>query len=206
MTEIQQFPVLYSYRRCPYAMRARLAIQLSDKQVYLREILLRDKPAIMLKLSPKGTVPVLAFPDGLVLEESLDIIEWALNTKSLSEDQLIAYNDNEFKQHLDHYKYASRFPQHPAEFYRLQGEVFLTRLNEILMSSDYLGGRELSVTDIAILPFIRQFANVDINWFQHSAYSYLYQWLYKLLQSDDFITVMKKYPQWIENEPMPVFP
>lgn len=126
-------PILYSYRRCPYAMRARMALSYAGIPVEIREISLKQKPAHMLQVSPKGTVPVLVLPDGQVIEQSLEIMHWALQQHDadgwLSADPphaalLIAENDGAFKQHLDRYKYAIRFPEYPAEHYRAQGELF----------------------------------------------------------------------------------
>ena len=205
-------PILYSFRRCPYAMRARLAIKVSGVEVELREVVLKDKPKEMLDCSPKATVPVLQLEDGAVIDESRDIIAWALAINDpenwlLRDDlaveeinQLIDINDNSFKGHLDHYKYADRFPEKTETYYRKQGEVFLQMLDSKLNKSVYLMGNHISVLDIALFPFIRQFAYVDINWFEKSNYKKLNVWLNRFIESELFNSVMKKYPQWSSNQ------
>ncbi len=194
-------PVLYSYRRCPYAMRARMALTYAQIVVEIVEISLKDKPAAMLEASPKGTVPVLVLQNGRVLEQSLDIMHWALSqqdvdgwmqaNKTLAQ-QLITENDVSFKQALDRYKYASRFPEHPATTYRAQAETFLQKLEFLLSQGDYLLGESLSIADIAIFPFIRQFAAVDLDWFDASPYDQLKIWLRQRVDSDLFNRVMLK--------------
>ena len=206
-----QHPVLYSYRRCPYAMRARMALSYAGVAVEIREISLKQKPASMLQVSPKGTVPVLVLTDGTVLEQSLDIINWALlqsdrddwavqadlNAKKLT-DALIASNDGEFKKALDQYKYAIRFPENPPEIYRAQGELFLTGLENLLKQTTYLCRDQLSKADIAIFPFVRQFSMVDEAWFENAQYPKLKAWLNGLLDSELFLGVMQKYPTWLD--------
>ncbi|WP_373020493.1 glutathione S-transferase [Thiomicrorhabdus sp.] len=211
-------PVLYSYRRCPYAMRARMGIYLSGIRVEQREIVFWDKPQSMLEASPKGTVPVLVMRDGDVIDESRDILLWALRQKAdsrlLPEDdrlfrQMNAWideNDGEFKSALDRYKYADRFPEHPQTFYRQQGEVFLAKLEQTLSAQAYLLGENLSMADLAIFPFIRQFANVDKRWFAESNYVGLRNWLERHLQQDYFLEVMKNRPVWEKaHQPLWVF-
>lgn len=208
-----EYPILYSFRRCPYAMRARMAIVASGLTVELREVQLKNKPAEMLEASPKATVPVLVLADKTVLDESLDIMSWALtqndprhwlNIFSAEQrngmDALINENDTSFKQQLDHYKYADRFPAFPAEYYREKGEVFLQNLNTQLENTNYLFAETASFADIAIFPFIRQFANVDYQWFENSAYSQLRRWLERLISSSYFIDAMKKHPNWDGND------
>lgn len=202
------YPVLYSFRRCPYAIRARLAIKYAGQSVLLREVLLADKPREMLACSPKGTVPVLVLPDGQVIDESRDIMAWALSHHDPDQwqlldqeyqkqsNELIDINDGSFKQSLDHYKYADRFPEHSAEFYRQQADAFLQRLNQQLSQHHYLFGDQLSVADVAIFPFIRQFASVDRSWFDNSDYQALRSWLDDLLDWTLFKEVMQKYPRW----------
>ncbi len=202
-------PILYTFRRCPYAMRARLAIAVSGVRVEPREIALRNKPQAMLAISPKGTVPILQLVDGRVLEESLDIMLWALalndpqqwlqGEKSLPEaaKALIDTNDGPFKFWLDHYKYADRYPEHPAEHYRQQGEGFLQHLERLLGAQDYLLGAQLSIADMAVFPFIRQFAAVDKAWFAASGYVRLQGWLDERLASDLFSQVMVKRNCWV---------
>jgi glutathione S-transferase len=193
-------PLLYTFRRCPYAIRARLAIKISDVEVEMCEVDLRHKPQAMLDCSPKGTVPALQLVDGKVLDESLDIMRWALainDPESWMNDsaearELIAQNDSSFKQNLDRYKYADRYPEHSIEHHREQAELFLRLLNDRLTNQKYLMSDKPSFTDMAILPFVRQCANVDKEWFYASPYTDLIKWLDGLLQSDLFIAVMKK--------------
>jgi len=188
-------------------MRARLAIKLCDITVELREITLRNKPQEMLSLSPKGTVPVLQLPDGSVIEESWDIIQWASelndplnlrgNDQQIDDTSALIYrNDNEFKTHLDHYKYADRFPENPAEHYRTEADLFLHALEELLSKNTYLLGGTPSLADIGIFPFVRQFAHVDIEWFRQSHYPHLIQWMDGFLNSTVFNSIMNKYTPW----------
>lgn len=210
-------PILYSFRRCPYAIRARLTLKYSGIPVELREVILADKPEEMLQASPKGTVPVLILEDGTILEESLDIMNWALNHNDpdnwlVNDDttvekikQLIDINDGPFKQHLDHYKYAVRFPEHSAEYYRDQADDYLGNLNSQLKGSSYLFGDQLSFVDIAIFPFIRQFAFVDKKWFDNNDYHELQSWLKSMLEMQLFADVMQKYSQWKQGDETIVF-
>ncbi len=196
-------PILYSYRRCPYAMRARMALYCSGIEVEIREISLKEKPRHMLAVSPKGTVPVLVLNDGRVIDQSLDIMQWALKQRDVDDwlnvnmqqaIALIEVNDGMFKQSLDRYKYAIRFPEHPAQYYRSEGEQFLQQLESQLARQKFLMCDRPSFADIAIFPFIRQFAAVDETWFQTSAYSQLKNWLQYWLNSDLFAQIMVKYP------------
>ncbi|NLZ78803.1 MAG: glutathione S-transferase [Gammaproteobacteria bacterium] len=211
---------LYSFRRCPYAMRARLGIVFAELSVELREIELKNKPAPMLAISPKGTVPVLQLSasdgtSGRVLEESQDILMWALERHDpqglldtdLSRAQaLIQHNDDEFKYWLDRYKYADRHPQQTQLEYRQQGEVFLQQLEQLLTEHSYLLGDRISVADIAIMPFVRQFAHVDREVFFSLPYPYLQQWLTRWLEHPAFIQVMYKFKPWQEGDERVVFP
>jgi glutathione S-transferase len=208
-------PIFYSFRRCPYAMRARLAIAYSGVMVELREIELKNKPEAMLTASPKATVPVLVLEDGRVIDESFDIMRWALQQNDpdnwlagLNRDdikQLIACNDGEFKQSLDRYKYADRYPEFPESHYRQQGEVFLSILEQRLNQTDYLTGANFGLTDAAILPFIRQFAAVDSDWFNQAAYPKTRLWLQQFVGSSLFTTIMSKYPAWEANQARIIF-
>ena len=201
-------PILYSFRRCPYAIRARLAIKASYIAVELREVLLADKPKEMISCSPKGTVPILHLFNGRVIDESREIIDWALqqhdpngwSPKTVVEisetNRLIEMNDNEFKQHLDHYKYADRFPEAPMEYYREQAEPFLQQLESKLTQNQFLITDSISLADIAIFPFVRQFAYVDKSWFDQSDYKKLQKWLNDFIALDLFTDVMRKYPRW----------
>ncbi|WP_415894310.1 glutathione S-transferase [Neptuniibacter sp. PT8_73] len=209
-------PILYSFRRCPYAIRGRLAIAQSGAEVELREIVLRDKPEHMLEISPKGTVPVLLLPDGTVIDESLDIMYWALAQNDSDDwleadrnqvDQLIQENDNEFKGWLDKYKYSDRHPKHSQTYYRNKCELWLVQLEELLNQNRgtlLAGGKSLA--DYALLPFIRQFAHVDLDWFNASDYPHVQSWLLDFKESDLFLSVMKKYKPWKESQELIVFP
>ncbi|MGB1557282.1 MAG: glutathione S-transferase N-terminal domain-containing protein, partial [Oceanococcaceae bacterium] len=166
-------PILYSFRRCPYAMRARLALAVAGIPVELREVLLRDKPAELLHISPKATVPVLHLADGQVLEHSLDIMLWALEQKdpegwlqadrALSLDR-IEENDGPFKHWLDRYKYWERHPEHSKEYYRGEAEAYLQSWEQALHSQGALLAEHWTLADWALLPFWRQFAHSDRGW------------------------------------------
>ena len=190
--------VLYSFRRCPYAMRARMALRYSGVPLSIVEVSLKAKPAQMLAASPKGTVPVLVCADGSVIEQSLDIMQWALarhdpdNWLQPDSAALIEANDTTFKVLLDRYKYAIRYPEHPMAFYRAQGAEFLQRLEDVLTRSPYLAGPALSLADVALAPFVRQFAHVDRDWFAQAPYPHLNAWLERFLASELFSSVMRK--------------
>jgi glutathione S-transferase len=213
-----ELPVLYSFRRCPYAMRARMVISYSCTTVELREVALRDMPATLMACSPKGTVPVLVLPDDRVLEESRDIIDWALtlhdpeqwlpadNRMRAEANSLIDVNDFSFKEQLDRYKYAERYPEHPADYYRTAGEAFLSQLEQQLTRHAFLLCERITVADISIFPFIRQFAHVDKAWFDAAPYPGLQRWLQGHLASSLFTGVMEKYPQWQEGDETRLFP
>ncbi|NVZ87653.1 glutathione S-transferase [Pseudomonas yamanorum] len=192
--------VLYSFRRCPYAMRARMALRYSGVALQIIEVSLKAKPAEMLALSPKGTVPVLSV-DGRVIDESLAIMRWALAQNDpegwLLEDDgatqaLIEENDQGFKYQLDRYKYAERYPEQPMEHYRAEGEVFLSKLEGLLAQREYLLAGHLSLADVALAPFVRQFAHVDREWFGRAPYPRLQAWLQRFLESPLFIAIMAK--------------
>ncbi|MEX5666528.1 glutathione S-transferase [Pseudomonas neuropathica] len=191
---------LYSFRRCPYAMRARMALRYSGVPVDIIEVSLKAKPAEMLAISPKGTVPVLD-AGGRVIDESLEIMRWALAQNDpqgwlLDGDsriaELIEANDQGFKVHLNRYKYAERYPEQPMEVYRAEGALFLRRLDELLTDRDYLLTDHPSLADIALLPFVRQFAHVDREWFAQTPYVRLQAWLQRFLESELFTSIMKK--------------
>ena len=195
---------LYSFRRCPYAMRARMALRYSEVALDIVEVSLKAKPAEMLALSSKGTVPVLNV-DGQVIDESLAIMHWALAQHDpqdwlLRDDPvgqasmaaLIEENDQVFKVHLNRYKYAERYPEQPMTFYRGEGERFLGKLEQLLEQRAYLLGAHPSLADVALMPFIRQFAHVDREWFAQSPYRRLQRWLQGFLDSALFTAIMKK--------------
>ncbi|WP_264756365.1 glutathione S-transferase [Marinobacter litoralis] len=211
---------MYSFRRCPYAMRARLGVVFAGLQVELREIVLKNKPAQMLAISPKGTVPVLELVEEngsqrRVIEESRDILEWALqqsdphgllNTDLASANALIERNDNEFKHWLDRYKYADRHPERSQLEYRQQGEVFLQALEALLGQNTFLLGERISLADIAVMPFVRQFAHVDREVFYSLPYPKLQKWLRDWLDHPVFKQVMVKYQPWQEGDDVVIFP
>lgn len=201
-------PVLYSFRRCPFAMRARLAIAASGQICELREVLLRNKPAALLKASPKATVPVLVDVDGQVIDQSLDIMLWALRRNDPGawlaptlcdlEDMLalVAECDGEFKTHLDRYKYPQRYDEPNADEHRGRAADWLGRLDVRLKGSSFLFGTHAALADMAIAPFVRQFAHVDSAWFQAQPWPNLHAWLDAWLASELFARVMQKYPPW----------
>ena len=212
-------PTLYSFRRCPYAMRARLALAtcLDQHSLELREVVLKDKPQPMLDISPKGTVPVLLLASGEVIEESLDIMKWSFDQNPSKKQEflesydqtviasLIEENDGEFKWALDRYKYADRYEE-TEEHYREKGEVFLAKLNTMLEEQAFLLGSQPSFLDLAIFPFVRQFAHVNRNWFFSSSYGNLIKWLEHWLESELFNGIMKKYKKWEEGQLTTYFP
>ncbi len=201
-------PILYSFRRCPYAMRARLALQAAGQQVQHREIALKNKPAEMLRASPKGSVPVLVLADGSVLEESLDIMRWALGRNDpqgwlVGDDayhqdawDLIARNDGDFKFHLDRYKYPHRYGLADGVTHRELARGFLDVLQARLALHSYLAGARFGLADAAIAPFVRQFAHTDVAWFAAQPWSNLVQWLQDFEASAAFALVMEKHPVW----------
>ena len=208
-------PILYSFRRCPYAMRARMAIHISDQRCELREVLLRDKPPSMLQYSAKGTVPVLILQDGKVIDESLDVIDWALNLNDPDDWQrskdkektkeLIKINDGEFKYHLDRYKYSKRYDNEDPEFHRKKCLKFIESINNELNNSEYIFDDNISYADIVLLPFIRQFRIADIEWFDSLPYDNLKKWLSSFLNSSLLNSIMKKYDLWKEGDKSIIF-
>jgi len=185
-------------------------------QVELREVVLRNKPKSMLDISPKGTVPVLQFKDGTVIDESWDIVHWATSQRDpigmrgniervTQANLLIEQNDNVFKQHLDHYKYADRFPDFPASHYRTQAETFLLTLEERLAKHAFLLDENPSLADIGIFPFVRQFAHVDIGWFRQTPYPKLHAWFDYYLASELFLSIMPKFKAWSRGDEVLIF-
>ncbi|MDG1857694.1 MAG: glutathione S-transferase [Emcibacteraceae bacterium] len=207
-------PILYSFRRCPYAMRARLALKACDITCELREIILRDKPKEMIEISPKATVPVMQLKSGKVIDESRDIINWAIKRNDphnwspfLNEmNELADINDFEFKDHLDKYKYSSRNTELSKEEHRENGDAFLAKLDGILNNSTFLSADRQTVTDLAIFPFIRQFAFVDKAYFDDRPYPHLQKWLEWHLEGDLFNSIMNKYVRWEPGQNVIYFP
>ena len=215
-------PILYSFRRCPYAMRARIALYYSGVMCELREVVLKSKPAALLAASPKATVPVLLLNSGTdkykLIEESIEIIDWALNQSDPDDwleqgQQTVTHNlikrcDGEFKHWLDRYKYAGRYPENSEDFYFEKAQAFLAELESLLVISQvnseqseyYIQTPKVSVLDVAIFPFVRQFAFVDKNKFDSLELPKLKIWLAYFLESELFLSVMSKYPMWVEGE------
>ncbi len=200
-------PVLYSFRRCPYAMRARLALAVSGQACELREVVLRNKPQGLLHASPKGTVPVLVLPSGQVLEQSLDIVRWAFletgdvdgwwaRAQSAANLALLSACDGGFKHHLDRYKYPERFDGVDSKAHHREQavDVLLRPLDAQLQSTSQLGGHAPCAADIAIFPFVRQFAAVDPTWFEALPLPALKGWLHGWLSTTLFNTAMTKLP------------
>jgi glutathione S-transferase len=211
---MSDLPILYSFRRCPYAMRARMALVASGAEVMLREVLLKDKPAELLAASPKATVPVLVLSDGRVVEESLDVMQWALEYRDplnwlegeALESDWISACDGDFKLWLDRYKYAERYPEHTAEDYRQNAEAFIQRLEDRLSVSDWVDGETANAVDVALFPFVRQFAGVNPSWWQQAPYPKVRLWLENWLNSALFSAIMAKYPRWESGQPGERFP
>lgn len=196
--------ILYSFRRCPYAMRARMALDVAEIELEHREILLKDKPPQMLEASPKGTVPVLVLSDGNVVDESLDVMLWALGrhdpehwlARSEAAFTLIERNDGPFKHALDRYKYPNRYDDiDPAE-QREIGLSILKDMNAQIGATGYLVGDQDSLADIATFPFVRQFAHTDRAWFDQQDLPNLQSWLDRHLNSPRFTRIMRKHPLW----------
>ncbi|RJU94155.1 MAG: glutathione S-transferase [Candidatus Poseidoniales archaeon] len=196
-------PLLYSFRRCPYAMRARMSIVRMNFQVELREVVLRDRPEHMMEISPKGTVPVLLLSDGKVIEESLEIMQYVLDwTLSEDEKHWVSRNDDEFKYHLDRYKYPNRYEDVDEIEQREAASSYLRDLDAILGLKDGLSD---ALSD-ALFPFVRQFANHDRVWFDSQSWNHVHLWLAQNLDSEAFKTCMVKHKQWVSgNEPI-MFP
>lgn len=194
-------PILYSFRRCPYAMRARMALIVSGAACEIREVKLSDKPAEMLRASPKATVPVLVLPDGSVIDESLDIMRWALgrhdpeNWLSGDDTALIAANDGAFKHHLDRYKYPDRHGSDAAE-HRAAGLEMLADLEARLTGSGNLCGERRTLADMALMPFVRQYTATDRAWFDAQPLPGVQRWLADHMSSSLFEEAMVRLEPW----------
>ena len=196
-------PILYSFRRCPYAMRARMSIVRTNFQVELREVILRDRPEHMMEISPKGTVPVLLLDNGNVIEESLEIMQHVLDwTLSEEEQHWISRNDDEFKFHLDRYKYPNRYEDVDEVEQRTLASAYLMDLDERM-------GSETEISEAlsdALFPFVRQFANHDRDWFDAQPWTNVFEWLANNLESEAFNVCMKKHKQWAKGDVVIHFP
>lgn len=210
-------PILYSFRRCPFAMRARFALLVSGTACELREVVLRDKPAALREASPKATVPVLVGVDGTVIDESLAIMRWALArcdpqhwlapSAGTLDDMLalVAQCDGDFKPHLDRYKYPNRHEGADALRHRAEAAAFLDGLETRLRGSRHLFGEAPALADMAIAPFVRQFAQVDAAWFAAAPWPALSAWLAVLTASSLWVSAMPKFPAWQPGDAVVVF-
>jgi glutathione S-transferase len=205
-------PILFSFRRCPYAMRARMAIAVSGVTVTLREVVLRDKPEALIAASPKATVPVLLLPGGEVIDESLAIMRWALaqhdpsNWLAGGDPGLIDIFDGPFKAALDRYKYPHRFDISDATPQRKSGLAQLAALEPLLQRQAHIGGEVPGLADIAIFPFVRQFAATEPAWFAAQPLPALHRWLASVAGAPLFTAVMQKYPKWQPGDADTPFP
>lgn len=211
-------PIFYSFRRCPYAIRARLALAACGQRVVLREVLLRDKAPEFLAASPTATVPCMVLADGTVLDESLDIMIWATDLNDREDLRhgddgsypqqldLVERTEDEFKPHLDHYKYASRYEDMDSTAERGTASAFLRELERRLEGSAFLFSDRRGFADVGIAPFVRQFAHVDLDWFQSQDWPNLIRWLEDFKASKAFRSVMTKYPRWNAGDPVTLFP
>ena len=211
----ESLPILYSFRRCPYAMRARMAIKQAGLSCELREVVLKTKPQAMLEASPKGTVPVLVIGNR-VIDESLEIMRYALQRNNLNKGclqefshPLLGANDGEFKYYLDRYKYFDRYPEFSQQDYFEKALGFLQQLEIAMVEGEkaqsFLVSDTLSVIDMAVFPFVRQFALVDKIAFDELPYERLKKWFECLLVGDEFLSVMTRYPQWSAQDADPVY-
>ncbi len=205
-------PILYSLRRCPYAMRARLALLQAKQTVVLRDIVMTNIPPEMLAVSPTGTVPLLILDDSSIVDESLDIMIWALdqndpNNLLYSEQpdvlpsmlSLINRNDNDFVNALDKYKAASRYHDSDEHHFREQCESFISHIEYCLKEHKYLMGPHPSLADYALLPFLRKFSRIDRKWYLQAPYPNLQNWLNTHYENPLYSKAMKKYPQWLDH-------
>lgn len=206
-------PILWSFRRCPYAMRARLAVASAGVPCQLREIILRDKPAEFLDASPKGTVPVVVTGEH-VIEESFDVMQWALaqndpegwlNMPQQGHD-LIALADGPFKTALDRTKYAVRYPDVNIDTERAKAGEFLMQLDSLIGNKPWLFDQTPCLADMAILPFVRQFAHIDLKWFQAQPWENVNRWLEAFKASSRFQAIMTKYQPWKPGDAPTDFP
>lgn len=200
----RELPILYTFIRCPWAMRARLALAFMGIEYEHREVDLKRKPQALLDISPKGTVPVLVFPDGRILEESLDIVLWSMprlpTEQQLEADSIIFINDHVFKFNNHRYKYSERYVEDgkPQAYYRAECEKFICVLEQKLTAHRFLIGNAISIADILTFPLIRQFSMVDNSWFIQAPYHNVQRWLNDISSSDFFATAMQKLPVWHE--------
>ena len=212
-----KYPILYSFKRCPYAMRARMALKLADITCEIREVSLSNKPNQMLKISPKGTVPVLILKDKII-DESIDIINWVISKTDIFKenldqnklelsDEMICIFDDKFKYHLDRYKYSNRYKDADLEFHRSECKKLLVSLENLISNNVWFFGDKLNKLDISILPFIRQFKIADIDWFDSQKdIPKVKRVLDNFLESKLFIEIMHNYKVWEEGSDLVYFP
>ena len=220
--QVAELAILYSLRNCPYAMRARMAIYKAQFPVLLRDLVLSNKPEEMIIASPKGTVPVIVLANGDVIEESLDVMLWALkendpqdlmhsseaNKVNIAQEMLVLINhfDVGFKASLEQYKCAKRYKETNIVECREACLSFIADLEQRLGKHDFLMSNNESLVDIALMPFIRQFAKVERQWYLQSPYPKLQAWLNRYLQSTMFSKVMSKHPLWLDSKQQVIFP
>ncbi len=213
MIETADIPILYSFRRCPYAMRARMGLMIAQQKVLLREVVLRDKPDAMIKASAKATVPVMVLPDGNVIDQSIDIVRWALGQNDpknwlkyeTAADSVIEQADGPFKSALDRYKYHVRYDNADPHIERSKALTILMEWDKIIGKKGCFFGEKIGLADIAIFPFVRQFANHDRIWFDAQSIPHIHTWLAMNLESDLFTSVMHKYDKWQEGNEAIIF-
>ena len=209
---LETYPVLYSFRRCPYAMRARLSLVVSKTRVEIREVLLKKKPKEFLDVSASATVPCLITNEE-ILDESMDIMYWALKKSDPQNwlkmpklgNDLIKENDTSFKHYLDLTKYHIRYPRLNPKESRIKASAFLIKL-ESIMVDNFLFGPTPTIADMSILPFVRQFANTDLEWFDNQNWPRVKSWLYKFISSEIFHEIQIKFVQWQTNSKPCFFP
>ncbi|ACT59681.1 glutathione S-transferase [Hirschia baltica] len=211
-------PILYTFRRCPYAMRGRMALHVCGQAFEWREILLRDKPAAMLEASDKGTVPTLVLGEDKVIDESLDVMLWALSINDPegwlpinAMDRAVTYdlierNDGPFKAHLDRYKYAYRYDDVDGIEHRTAGFETILDLESRLKNQAYLAGDIMGLADYAIFPFIRQFRIADMEWFDAQDIPHVHKWLQAAMASEIFEAIMVKRAPWKEGDTPIIYP
>ena len=211
---MENLPILYSFRRCPYAIRARMALIVSNTHCELREVSLQNKPAAMIAASPKATVPVMVLPDGTVIDESRDIMTYALGRNdpeawltdwSDEQERLVVQNDGPFKYQLDRYKYPKTYDQ-PPEVGRTAGLEILKELDRILFRQRFLVKDTPSLVDVCLFPFVRQFAAVDSSWFQQTPLVHLQNWLAYFVEGPLFRDAMISFPLWEPDQTPAIFP
>lgn len=212
---MMKFPILYSFRRCPWAMRARIAMHYSGVQCEIREVNLSEKTAAFLAIAPKATVPTLVLPNGEVIDQSMDIIHFALSNHdpdkwrdadSSAVNHLLAIAEGDFLKAAQRYKYSERFPEESAEENRKLCEVLLiTELEQRLEKQKFLLDNKPSIADVGIFPLVRQFTSVDDTWWQSSPYHKTRAWLNSWMENPHYIGSMKKYPPWNEGNPVEMF-